>query len=90
MKAIYEFYWDCGRQGFLEGLFIADSDEVKEAIGKKVHFGEALGKHSEIYGELEELDIVLVTDDPVAINVVERYELTKGYNPLNYIEDDDD
>lgn len=90
MKAIYEFYWDCGRQGFLEGLFIADSDEVKEAIGKKVHFGEALGKHSEIYGELEELDVVLVTDDPVAINVVERYELTKGYNPLNYIEDDDD
>ena len=27
MKAIYEFSWDCGRQGSVEGLFVEDKDK---------------------------------------------------------------
>ena len=40
MKAIYEFCWDCGRQGSVEGSFIADTEEVAKHIGKEVYFGE--------------------------------------------------
>lgn len=27
MKKLYSFYWDCGRMGNLEGLFIAEESE---------------------------------------------------------------
>ena len=25
MEKLYEFYWDCGRQGSVNGMFIADA-----------------------------------------------------------------
>ena len=36
---------------------MADPAEVKAAIGKPVYFGEILGKHSEIEGNLDEGDV---------------------------------
>ena len=42
-KKLYKFHWDCGRQGDLEGMFIADEQAVADAIGKEAQFGEALG-----------------------------------------------
>jgi hypothetical protein len=29
MEGIYKFYWDCGRMGEIEGIFIADSKDGK-------------------------------------------------------------
>ena len=63
MKKLYSFCWECGRMGDLEGLFIAEENEVKKLIGKEIYFGEVLGKHSEIYGDLEEKDITVKSDD---------------------------
>ena len=54
MKKLYKFYWDCGRQGDIESIFIATEKDIKANIGEEVYFGEILGKHSEIYGILEE------------------------------------
>jgi hypothetical protein len=50
MKAIYRMDIDCGRNGNLTGVFIADKDHVKILLEKKIeiYFGEVLGKHSEI------------------------------------------
>ena len=86
MECLWRFYWDCGRQGEVEGIFKATKEEVDNAIGKDVYFGEILGKHSEVYGTIEEGEITLESDDPLVVkNAVES-----GYNPLDYLEEDED
>ena len=55
MKAIYQFHWDCGRMGDIAGLFVASKQDVQDAIGKEIYFGEVLGKHSEVYGTLDKV-----------------------------------
>lgn len=40
MLKLYSFYWDCGRMGNLDGLFVAEESTVESAIGKEVYFGE--------------------------------------------------
>lgn len=89
MKGIYKFHWDCGRQGSVEGSFVATDEEVKNAIGKEVYFGEILGKHSEIYGTLEESEIELTTTDPQVVALFEQFELANGYNPLEYLREEE-
>lgn len=87
MDKLYKFHWDCGRQGDVEGVFIADEQEVKDIIGETISFGEILGKHSDIVGIMEQGDI---TELDVSENTIK--ELRKvigmtisGYNPLYYI-----
>lgn len=85
MKGIYRLNIDCGRMGDVEGVFVADSKDVADIIGKYVYFGEILGKHSEIEGNIEESEITLLTDNGVAVAVVEKYNLSTGYNPFDYL-----
>jgi len=88
---LYKFYWNCGRMGFLDGVFEATEEDVQGIIGKDVDFGEVLGKHSEIHGEMEEDDITLVTDDQGFIDKAKGYGLIPtGYNPFDYFEDDEE
>lgn len=82
---LWSFHWDCGRAGDLEGVFKATKDDVKRLVGYDVYFGEVLGKHSEVYGRIEERDIKLLSDDPIeVINAKES-----GYDPLEFIDDID-
>lgn len=85
MLKLYEFNWDCGRQGELNGLFIADETDVGYVLGKEVYFGEVLGKHSEIYGPLEPDDLEVKSDDQDFIRklyeLFERKTLS-GFNPI--------
>jgi hypothetical protein len=84
---LYKFYWDCGRQGNLEGVFLATPEDIEYAIGKRIYFGEALGKHSEIFGTLERADITFVSDDPKVIKIIQDNDLCIGWNPLDYLEE---
>lgn len=85
MKGIYKFNRDCGRMGSVESTFIATQKEVDAIIGKYVNFGEILGKHSEIYGKVEDGEITLISSDVVAIKVLENIGLLPtGHNPLDY------
>ena len=91
MKKLYKFYLDYGRMGDLEGLFIAEEEDVKEIIGTTVNFGEVLGKHSWVEEEMSE-DMFTVIDVPSPIvDILEDKigESISGYNPLDYIEDMD-
>jgi len=83
---LYDFYWDCGRQGDLDGRFLATEEDVKSIIGKEVNFGEALGKHSEIRGIIEEDDIKLVTNNQEFLKEADilKIDLSSGYNPFDY------
>lgn len=85
-EGIYRFYWDCGRNGHLSGIFLATADEVEDLIGREVHFGEVLGKHSDVYGTIEDGEITLVTTDPAAVAVFRKFDLSEGYNPFSYSE----
>lgn len=91
MKNLYSFYWDCGRMGDLSGLFVATQEEVDNLIGKEVYFGEVLGKHSEIYGTINEDHVVLVSDEQDKVEWLVRVsggnESITGFNPLDYVEE---
>lgn len=86
MKALYKMNFDCGRQGSLEGVFIADTKDVEYLVNNKVcvYFGEVLGKHSDIRGTVDKNEIKRITTNKNAIKVVEDYGLENGYNPFKY------
>ena len=90
MEKLWKFEWECGRQGYVEGVFIADDKDVENIIGKQVYFGEILGKHSEVFGIISEVDIVELTDNSDVITVLKESVGMNigGYNPLDYISDD--
>ncbi len=66
MDKLYKFCWNY-KNGKLEGMFISTEEAVNNLIGKHIYFGEVLGKHSEIYGILEESDVIVITDDQLFI-----------------------
>lgn len=87
-RYLWRFYWDCGRMGDVESLFVATDSQIKEALGKHVYFGEILGKHSEIYGDFEECDVEKIDLDPDTVGTVTAIlgETWSGYNPLKHIQ----
>ena len=90
MKKLYKFYWDCGRQGSLGGVFIADDEEIKKNLGKRLYFSEPFGKHSEVDGTLDEGNLTILTDDQDFIKKFEELKCSNGRNPLNYIRDEEE
>lgn len=88
-KFLWRFYWDCDRMGNVEGLFVATEDEIKNIIGKKIYFGEILGKHSEVYGNIDNEDITKLDLDCETVEKVTKLlgETWSGYNPLEYLEE---
>lgn len=87
MKHLYKFHWDRGRSGDLDGLFVASEKEIEDAIGKEVYFGEVLGKHSEVYGVLEDGDVEKLDISPESVTEVSKYLGSdwSGFNPLDYL-----
>jgi len=84
--AVFKMNIDFGRMGNLEGVFVAKKSHVKCLIDNKieVYFGEVLGKHSEIYGPVEEKDIKIISEDPQVIDVIINHDLSSGYCPFDY------
>jgi hypothetical protein len=90
MNAIYKFYVDYGRHGDLSGVFVAEQEDVKNLIGKEIYFGEVLGKHSEVILKLKEEHLTEVTTDEKFIELFEKYDLSNGYNPFDYYEENEE
>lgn len=85
MKQLYKYSETFGRQGSLSGTFVIDSEAVCKLKGTAVYFGEVLGKHSEIFGKLDDSTLTLVTDDQEFIEKLEQFGLhSTGFNPLHY------
>jgi hypothetical protein len=92
MKKLYEFNWDCGRMGDLNGLFIAEEGDINNLIGEEIYFGEVLGKHSEIHGVLEEKELTVKSEDQDFISKLEDLlgSTISGYNPVDYYEPEEE
>ena len=92
MLKLYRFCWPQCRGGDVEGLFVEDSDVVENAIGSDVYFGEICGKHSDVYGTLDEEDLTVVSEDQEKISWLVDIlgRSISGYNPFDYIEDQDE
>lgn len=81
-----------GRCGRLDSLFVADEKEIEEIISKSVYFGEKLGKHSEVYGELEpDMFTVKSEDQELIEKLIAIFGTTiSGYNPLEYLREEEE
>lgn len=88
-EAVLKFSWDWGRVGEIEGLFVAPVEWVEKSIGCEANFGEAMGKHSDVRGVLSKEDFTLITSDPKVVEIFKEYNLSSGYNPLDYVFDED-
>jgi hypothetical protein len=93
MNVIAKFYWDCGRMGDVDGIFVTTKEAIAAAIDKEVYFGEILGKHSEVSGTINEGDITILTEDQdfIAkfIEIMGSGDIS-GYNPLSYLNEEDE
>ena len=91
MKAIVEFFWDCGRSGEVSGLFICEEEDLNKIIGRDIYFGEILGKHSEVSGTISAEDFVIKSRDQDAVDSVISIfgEHISGYNPFDYLPEED-
>lgn len=91
MENLYSFHWDCGRNGDVDGLFIQEEEKVKGIIGEEIYFGEILGKHSEIYGTIEENEIVKIDVPKFVVDELKKAikgNTISGYNPFDYYDVD--
>lgn len=90
-RGLYRFNLDCGRMGGLGGLFTATADEVAASLGKQAYFGEVLGEHSEIYTNLEAGHFTHVSEaDASFVALFDKLRLGSGFNPLHYIDGDEE
>jgi len=74
--------------GELEGLFSATPSDIAFLDGKALDFGDALGKHSEIYFQFEINQIEVVSEDQEFIKKFnEILPEGVGTNPFNGLEE---
>lgn len=89
--AIYKFRCDVGRMGILSGIFVADKRVIAALRGKNIYFGEVLGKHSDIDIDLDDNNIILVSDKPDIVDLFQACDLEIGHNPvIKYFEYNND
>lgn len=80
--AVYRYEEDFGRMGCLTGVFIANRSDVAVAMGKQVHLGEVLGKHSDIWAEITAETVTMISEDPTLVDTIQKFGLFTGVNPI--------
>jgi hypothetical protein len=85
MLGVYRLSFDLGR-GTLFAIFVESEEKVKMLIESKVevYFGEVEGKHSEVYGPIEQGELELLTNDESFVSKFQDLKLATGHNPFDY------
>lgn len=87
---LWKFYWNCGRMGSVESIFTATQEEIDSILEKEIHFGEILGKHSEIHGPLIKANLTLLSSDQTFVNEFIQLVGNIGHNPFDYLEEEEE
>lgn len=89
MENLYKFQYDFN-YGVVEGLFLAEESEIQKITGTEICFGEVLGKHSDIFVDIEEDDFEKIKISKKAILELKNIfgNTISGYNPFDYIYED--
>lgn len=87
-KNIYKWFIDFGRSGELGGILVATEKELEKLCGRTIYLGEALGKHSDIYFELEKSDFTKIDANDYIVRWFEKNVGHCGYNLFDYIEEE--
>lgn len=82
MRKLFRFSWFF-RGGEVTGLFAAEEEKVRAAVGEMCYFGEILGKHSEVYGTLKTEDFRVVPCSPSFAEEFTTVVGSVGHNPLD-------
>jgi len=88
---LWKMKFEYGRQGTVEGLFVAADEEVASLVGQTMSFGEILGKHSDVEVGLEACDFRKIDVDAETVAKVSKQLGTtwSGHNPLKYLGDNE-
>ena len=81
-------YFEEHRDGSLEGLFICTEKELGGLNSVTVHFGEVLGKHSDVSSDTVYENCVVLSSNQDALRDLEVLfgrKTISGTNPLNYL-----
>lgn len=87
MERLYKFD-PVSYYGSLEGVFVADEQEIANLIGQRIYFGEVLGKHSEVWCTITQMEVITEDQDKIAV-FKELFPQGIGYNPLEYLEEEE-
>lgn len=82
MKKLWKFEWPLDRS-FMGGLFKATDEQVQSLDGKKINLSGWKGNHSDICVNIEDCEILLVSDNPIIVDTTGCI----GFNPLDFIEE---
>lgn len=77
--------------GDVSSVFTADSAAVEKLYGKTVHFGEILGKHSEVSVQISEQNFTVLSEDQDFVSKFEQIlgaGTLSGYNPIEYFHEE--
>lgn len=85
-KAVYEFSKYFGRMGDINGVLVLDKKKAEWLQGKRVYFGEILGKHSEII--VDSLKLEELSDNEEVVAFCERFGPFGNYLPIDSIVED--
>lgn len=78
-----EWPWQRGFDGAKEQVVLSKekAERIKEIItGVTVYFGEIAGKHSDIYGEVEENEIKISDDSQAVLSFLNKHPSRHDYN----------
>jgi hypothetical protein len=81
---LYRFLWENYKDGNIECLFLADQTEIDALIGKRVAFGDVLGRNSDVAGIIEKDDFTRIplSDTTIAeLLLVFPDKVLSGYFP---------
>lgn len=88
MKGIYKFECDLSNNPKY-GIFVADSKEIDTLNNLKIISLNRLGEQVALYYSRPHYDIIHVTSNPAIVEVFLASNMSTGYNPLNYKDEED-
>lgn len=89
---LYRYREYFGRNGTLSGTFFLTGEELDSVMDRSGYADDVLGKHSEVNFSINNETLTLVTNNVEFLAEAERLGvcLETGFNPVDYLPDDDD